>query len=60
MLKTLLAGTVVLGLAAAPAVAGQQPTPREKADKTTTAKAGAGDQTFNSVSSPRTRPRATR
>jgi len=46
MLKTLLAGTVVLGLAAAPAVAGQQPTPREKADRTTTAKAGAGDQTF--------------
>ena len=42
MLKTLLAGTVVLGLAAAPAFAGQQPTP----NKTTTAKAGGASDTM--------------
>jgi len=47
MLKTLLAGTVVLGLAASPALAGQQPTPTEKTNKTATANAGAGsDRTF--------------
>jgi len=42
MLKTLLAGTVVLGLAAAPAFAGQQPT----SSKTTTAKAGGASDTM--------------
>ena len=42
MLKTLLAGTVVLGFAAAPAFAGQPPTPPDKAGKTTAAKSGGG------------------
>ena len=42
MLKTLLAGTVVLSLAAAPAFAGQQPT----TDKTPTAKAGGASDTL--------------
>ena len=42
MLKTLLAGTVVLGLAAVPARAGQQPT-TDKTNKTTAAKTGAAN-----------------
>jgi putative membrane protein len=42
MLKTLLAGTVVLGLAAVPALAGQQPT-TDKTNKATATKAGAAN-----------------
>jgi putative membrane protein len=45
MTNALLAGIVVLGLAAAPALAGQQPTTAEKADKTT-AYGNMSDETF--------------
>ena len=45
MPKTILAGTVVLSLAAVPAFAGQQPT-TGKADKTTTAKTGGVSDTL--------------
>jgi putative membrane protein len=45
MMNTFLAGLVVLGLAAAPASAGQQPTTAEKAGQTT-AYGQASDETF--------------
>jgi putative membrane protein len=45
MLKALVAGTVVLGLAAAPVFAGQQPTTAEKANKAT-AGGKSPDETF--------------
>ncbi len=46
MLKTILAGTVVLGLAAAPALAGQQPTTAEKAEKVMAGGGSSPDQNF--------------
>jgi putative membrane protein len=46
MLKSMCTGIIVLGLAA-PAFAGQQPTPTEKANKTTAGKTASNpDQTF--------------
>ena len=45
MMKTFLAGCVVLGLAVAPAFAGQQPTTAEKADRTMAHGKGS-DETF--------------
>ena len=48
MLKTLLAGTAVLGLAVAPAFAGQQPTTAEMAEKVMAGGSRAPDQNFMS------------
>jgi putative membrane protein len=46
MLKSICAGIVVMSCAAAPAMAGQQPTPAEKSDKAMPAKTGSPDQAF--------------
>ncbi len=46
MFKALVAGTVVLGFAAAPAFAGQQPTTAEKADKAMAGRGMSPDQNF--------------
>jgi putative membrane protein len=46
MFRALVAGTVVVGLAAAPAFAGQQPTTAEKADKVMAGGGTSSDQNF--------------